>query len=1019
VKISALMLKNCLKPRLWGILALCWFLLGALPCLYAGGKQDSDLSRADKLIQEKKYDEAILILSEFSRRNPGRFDDAQQRFRQIYKIRGEFNTVADRLLDTLITDPDKDDEILALTRRLEELEDSTNPQLRTFITRTKELSLFNVNRQRLEHILAQGRTLLDQGNYQGALLAYAGGMDIYRNEFFAAGYAEDFVSQVNQRLANINTVVETFPAVSAPLGQAAQLMSRTVASETAPARLEEPYSLMVPAMDRFIELWQMLYASVSYFDRQIAELQSADPYVGDRNYLSFLSRLIHGRAGQQVEEGMLGALEGYWQSSVGAVENAISDKVDQVYSAGFMAATGGDYQAARSGFETAGAYTVYPEALYAKHFEMRAADPSHMGSVFGVPVLAEDAAGSLKFESLNQSLAYLIKGSELGARLEQAWGTMNAPNEQGVQASAVSLERERNFTVIFQSETGSVLEEIGEKERELRNYRDSLANQPDFNVLTYISDARSLIMDLRAQILDEGRQSAIRYYTIANEDLDRRLRLRQDELDEGTKLINGIARTSDEGVVIIDHFPSEGFAVLNRMTESLTNDIAQGNALLTRYSNEDQDVLANADVAALRQSAQTIMNRMNSLRADTLTLASSARNQIAQAEAFRLEGERLFRESQTALGRQDFTIARDRVQRAAERFNNSLAIQESASLRSTWDTQVVNLSLNINRIEDELIVRDVRNLVNNARDTYFAGNFEQAEDLLVRARNRWRVTRSERNEEVEYWLDMVRGALSLRSGREILPTAPLYPEMSQLLSEAKKNYEEGARYMNTGSRDNGIAKFTVARQKTREVKLMFPLNREAGLLELMMDRVTDPPAFDRLFTQRVRDAVAGTKRRSIESFAELQNLAEINPRYPNMAAIITQAEIDMGMRPPPPDPRALARSSELTSAARRIRNGNLTGQFEVALTQVNEAISLNPGNTEAQQIKDWLLTRLGAPTATVLNSQDEAEYQRAVMELQRRNYLVAMSIVQQLLQNPRNQNITKVLELQQRIQSAL
>jgi len=288
---------------------------------------------------------------------------------------------------------------------------------------------------------------------------------------------------------------------------------------------------------------------------------------------------------------------------------------------------------------------------------------------------------------------------------------------------------------------------------------------------------------------------------------------------------------------------------------------------------------------------------------------------------------------------------------------------------------------------------------------------------LVRAQNRWRVTNRENDEEVDYWLNIVRGAVSLRSGRTIPVTAPLYPEMSQRLSEAKKDYEEGLRFFDAGRRDNGIAKFNNARQKTREVKLMFPVNQDAGMLDLRMDRVIDPRAFDSELL--LRTAIAGTERRSIEAFAELQNLAEINPRYPGMAGILNRAEIAMGIRPPPPDPRAIARSNELSASARRILDANNTVQFEVALTQINEAIILNPNNTQATVIKDRLLTRISNSNALVMNSQDEAAYNQALREYQQGNYILSLAIVQRLLQNPQYRNISKLVELQRRVQALL
>jgi tetratricopeptide (TPR) repeat protein len=243
--------------------------------------------------------------------------------------------------------------------------------------------------------------------------------------------------------------------------------------------------------------------------------------------------------------------------------------------------------------------------------------------------------------------------------------------------------------------------------------------------------------------------------------------------------------------------------------------------------------------------------------------------------------------------------------------------------------------------------------------------------------------------------------------------------MSQLLSDAKKNYDEGVRYLNANQRTTGIAKLAEARQKTQEVKLMFPVNQEARLMELRIEQVTDPAAFNASFDLRFAEAVAGTKRQSPEAFTDLQNLAEINPRHPGMSAALIQAEIDMGYRLPPPNPQDLARSNELTAAARQIIDGNITTQFEVALRQINEALTLNPNNTQAMTAKDQLQTRMSGTGTVVLDSRSEALYGQAVSELQRGNTLVALAIVEQLLQDPKNRSSTRILQLQQRIQSRL
>jgi len=47
----------------------------------AASKKDS-LSKADRLIAERKYNEAILVLTAFIRKEPNRFDDAQRRLQK-------------------------------------------------------------------------------------------------------------------------------------------------------------------------------------------------------------------------------------------------------------------------------------------------------------------------------------------------------------------------------------------------------------------------------------------------------------------------------------------------------------------------------------------------------------------------------------------------------------------------------------------------------------------------------------------------------------------------------------------------------------------------------------------------------------------------------------------------------------------------------------------------------------------------------------------------------------------------
>jgi hypothetical protein len=682
------------------------------------------------------------------------------------------------------------------------------------------------------------------------------------------------------------------------------------------------------------------------------------------------------------------------------------------------------YDAARLQGETLAAYLQLSRDMIDIWSRFKETGEPPVRVFFDEPVLAGKAEDYLRSVSIEQAVRGLLDAGVLGGDFVRVSSTVFDSTEawqSGSLSTEAAMLREETVRSSFRSlktRGDALLSEVNQNREVLQEYQNTIILVKG-SVLSYIDNARLVIDSLNAGILDQENSSAVRQYTIANGDLEGRLSLRQSEYDEGNRLVTGVPAGSGNLSGVGAKYPMEALPILNGLEERISADIQAGRTILSQYEAEDPRILNSARISGLFSSAQSMVAQLESIRARGLALAGTAQTQTAQAEAFRLDGERLYLEAQNALAQGNFDLARDRALRSGERYDSSLAIQESASLRETRDSRLVSLGAEITRLENEAVVREVRNLVNSAQDTYFAGNFEQAEDFLVRALNRWRRTNVEDDAEITYWLTVVRGAMSLRSGRTIPVTAPLYAEMSQLLSDAKKNYDEGIRLINGNRRREGLDKFNQARQKTQEVRLMFPVNQEAGLLELRMDQVTDPNAFNASFQRRFNEAVAGTRRGSVESFADLQNLAEINPQYPGIRNAVVQAEIDMGYRPPPPDPRALARSNELTAAARVIVEGNVRAQFPIALEQLNEALSLNPSNNQAMSLKDRVQTELGGGGSVVLSSTAEAEYQRAVRELQQGNTFVALAIVQQLLQDPQNRNSTRLLELQRRIESIL
>ena len=986
----------------------CFTLLPAVPA-FGGGRQERDLARADELIANREFDEAIQILGDFTRRNPGQFDEAQRRIRRINQIREEFNQKANELIEVLINNPDDHERILRLTTQLYALENANSPLITNFVARAQEISRFNITRTRLQNILESGRNYIDTGDGVAAIHAYAEGMDFMREEFFAGGFGITIENEVRLETERLNSLIAQFRQASEPLYIiSAEYIQAVNASDL--TGINETAGRLTWAAENFIDLKQQLYSSSGVFSRLLSQIRATHPEVVDRNHLTFLSLVIHGRPGEPVQEGMIGAFDVSWKNSIEPVLTAVTKHLENGKNAAIAHVNAENYSLVPSELDRMESYVNLTHVFFERNLRFFANANLPSITMFGHRVLQPDIPGFIEVMALNEANNFLLQASSLPMHQFIDRASLARWQEGRLSfADALGNEQETRNSII---ELRRALESI------ITNANLVNSQMNSYHGITHITDALQAIGNKHSAFVIDEQRSVQRYYTIALQNFQNNLAARRVQLQNGTNLFNGQSTVNDDGIVIIYRYPTESLQEFTAMLSASQADLQNINSILNQLANEPVQITTVPEIARINSSFQAAISEMNSLRSQANALSQTARTRSMQAEAYRQEGERLLREGQLAYQRQDFITARDRIQRADLRFNDSLEVQESISLRQLRDGQLFNLGQSIAAAENELIIAEVRNMLNTARNFYFNGNFQTAEDNLLRARNRWLVTNTEENDEVQYWLNMVRTAQTAVTGREILPTAPLFPEMSQLLSQANRNFEEGVRLYNTGQRTLGTERFEEARQLTREVRLVFPINQEAGILDLRIEQFLDPGVFNASFEQRLNTARAGTRPnvRDVTAFADLQNLAQINPNYPGIRAILTQAEIDMGYRRPPPNPADVARSNDLTASARRIIESQNTPQYQIALAQLNEAISLNPENSAAQRFRDNLIPLIIAPPNIVPTSEDELIYQQALREVNAGNWIIAFSYTQRLMQNPRNRNITKIVELHRRIE---
>lgn len=1002
-------------PRCMFVLAIVLFLSAIAPPVHASGRREDPMSKADQLISDRRYNEAILALTSLIKADPKRFDEAQRRLQRIVRMREEYNAVAGELLDILVNDPTNDERKLAMIRRLEELETAPNRAAREFLVRTKETALFTYNRAQFERIMADGRSLIDRGEYVAAARRYTDGFTLYREEFDAAGYGSLIVSRVDGSLQNVKNEIGRFDPLISRVTAATKQFEATLSSASGAAGLDPSRNAYASTADVFLEFASVRNAAASAgrgLENQFLLLQGADKELGENSFLPFAYRFVLGRKTEIRPEGVLGAMDTLWIDAANRTQGAAAAAADRAYASALSVSSSGDHLAAAESFETCASYAELAQQATGLWAAVAGPETSPALTSYGRSILAGKPPAFLKYRSLARAARFraaaerdrLALAAIIEAKGEAALGLTDA------EATDAALAASRKSLVALAGRIDGELAEVNAYAAQVTAFRD--AKIVDDSTPAFVDASREAFASLSRETLASEVEVAVHHYSLAAAALEASLVKESAEIDRGRTLLEGDKENGPK-------YPTESIPVLQAAEAGTGKAVASAASLLAGLRAEPSRISSDARALAVIASIRDLGERSGAEQARSRAALGQARDRSSRAESARVEGDRRYEEARSALSRLNFDLARERIQRAGERYDFSLSIQESASLRAERDQKLLALSAEISKTENEAVVRDVRRLITQAKTSYFAGVFDRAEESLVQAQNRWRTTNVADEPEVAYWLTLVRGALSIKTGRTIPPTAPLYAEMSQLLSFARLAYDQGRELLAARRKTDALARFDEAKKKIQAVRIVFPINQEASLLDLRIDQLIDPDAFNEVFRRKVGEAQASLKSRPQEAYSELQDLAELNPRYPGLRAIIEKAEIDLGLRLPPPDPKALARSAELSRAARRIVDANLRGQFPVALEQLNEALKLDPNNEAAVSLKDRIQTDLGGQATVVLSSASERDYQRAVQELQKGNTIVALAIVEQLLQDDRNKNSSRILELQRRIQARL
>lgn len=974
------------------------------------------LREIDALIKQTDYDNALLELSDYMKRNPEDLDAAQRRVDAIQRARSYYTRLANELLDVMEKEPENAQKKLAVIKELESLEKHPTQEHLAFIRQAKAAAEFTYYRAQFRRLLEEGAKNASNQKYSDAIALIQSGYYMYRDEF----YDENPVALQNTvtQIANeLNGLTQNYLSARSDWNDAYKNFIQAVESGNYQNSMRA-WQGFYAQMERFAGVRNQIQNTGGRFDQVFAQLKRQNPELTEASYISFMTRFTLGVSNIE-NSGVLGAVDCEWNYMMDNCKKALHKTVNQKFEEYVKAAP----------LQKALEPSYSPDALRlvdANNFanlslnvcSLNQLRRDRSGQAFGeaTPLFASSMRSAKDF--VNGTGASVSNLADFRAA-SQRLASLKIPQDSLADArgdDSYSKELLSILGALDQTERKAVANlnetwylEYKSSAEEQRSKSDKKAGDAKF--VDKILDFKN-ILDYYQGVNELAKNSSVAQTAAAWKNLSDHTEKAVDSLSGNYQNLYAEAEN-----LLETHYPREAVQKVQTVQDTLSSDKSLLALMLDRLRGNPKQSQSTV------QKLNSTMASLDQWTSQGVDINARARQEIVLAQSAQNQADEIYRRAESNYRADKFSNARNDLQRARELYNESLAHQESESLRQSTDKNLADLGLRINEAENRLIVAEVRALKTRAKNDYYAGDFENAESLLNRAESRWAVTNVEEDEEIKNLKLLVQNALSMKTGREIKPTAPLYPEMSQILSNAHQYFDQGSALIKSGNRDEALTILAEAKKKLQELQMVYPLNQEAALLTLRIDELIDPAQFNESFARRVQAARQNVKSPSTQQqgYSDLLDLAEIRPGYPGLSKLIYDVEVELGIRQKPVDQSGIRRSNSLTQEAQRLYS-SAKGNEEIlrqALSRLDQAIALNPNNDNAIMLKDRIQIAVGGKAAVVLSSADEASYNQAIQELRNNNVIGAYTIVEQLLQTPANRRSSKILDLQKQVQARM
>ena len=1012
------------------------------------------LFEIERLIRKTDYTEALKQLNLYIEKKPDYFDNAQRLVKIIMNRRKQYSVLAEKAIRSSEENPEDHETPAKIILQMRGIEKNPPAEIKRMIDLLEEMHLFKYYAYLYDTILQESSELTHNGSYYEAIAKVRNeGFDIYKDEYY-----DDFETQNTEMITDAEAIMNALNnAVTRYEDASLQKEFDNITTQFLNAVEDDDFELaerLYPQLESAYKKYSQIRNEVFDCGQNLIALyekqQELDSEITDASYLPFMQRFILGAQNPQ-DSGILGAIDYKYTSNLEKIKSAIleaeEDRCKEYLTVlpQTLLESGTDY------YETTNRTKyIYPLEKYTELGKQT-------NALYSLLRLAPQEDGTELVNNPDAEydiiLAYEPKLALLTAQLlEKAKDFEAEQNIQKQLLATATTDITPLFDSVFRMTTilgvkSSLVPsafEWGSAYLSLPNVQTwAVATELYNSYLDTLFDVSAASMTDSWKIITDSYKADSDSYVAQASDYKKYGELYSTGFDEHVDLesLGGDSATAENLLTYaknsgaqtnpVYHYPEVSIKLYQKaqeLCEQYITAIDERRDSLTQNLNAHEDWLANEElVQIVNASVDYLQNRKSELelnRMQSSQLVAQAQVELEDAAYAKNNAASIMEEAQDALARGNLTSAEKLLLEASERYADSLSIADDAALRKQVDTAVASLSTRIMDAKNELVVKESRELYTQAREALNYDRYEDAETSINAAINKWAETHTEKNPEFETFLELVNTAVSMKTGRVLLASDPLYPEMSQLLSIAYQYYDEGEQYIKQGNKQKATESLTLAEESLNKIKAVYPLNQEASLLLLKIDRLLDPQKFEEEFAQKVQTAIAQSKNKETmaQAYNTLTDYYNLEPNYKGLKDAIYNLEIELGMRQRPVDNSAAARSTRLTTQAQTQFNsaGSNTAKLNQALETVNEALRLNPNNKTAEALKDRISLKIGSSSIIVLSSDDQSLLTQAKKAYQSGNIDAANTYMLRLLNNnPNNIKLKEVEDLNNKIKSQL